>query len=93
MVSRRDFLKTAGVIALFPYGCVRRLSEHDGIVVNDIQEGIWRFGTEEPKRDDPSYYLRFCKTFDRTGSREMHYIKADNRDFLISLYYELRRLS
>lgn len=40
MVSRRDFLKAAGLIALWPYGCVRRSSEHDGIVVNDIHSQL-----------------------------------------------------
>jgi len=62
------------------------------IVVNDIQAGgSWKWGTgKEPKKTDPAYYLRFCKTFDRMGSREMYYVQADNRDFLCSLYKELK---
>jgi hypothetical protein len=60
------------------------------IVVNDIQKGNWEWGTGiEPPKDDPAYYLRFCKTFSRAGAREMHYIQADNRSFLSQLYYFL----
>ena len=36
----------------------------------------------------PTYYLRYCKTFHRMGG-EMHYLTADNRDFLLSLYRQL----
>src|SRR3989338_8418582 len=53
------------------------------IVVNDIQEGEWDWNSDkEPSKNDPAYYLRFCKTFHRAGARELHYIQADNRDFL-----------
>jgi len=63
------------------------------IVVNDIQEGNWDWGSGvEPLKQDPAYYLRFCKSFDRMNSREMHYIKADNRDFLASLFACLQDL-
>jgi len=61
------------------------------IVVNDIQPtGEWRWGTgQEPPKDSPAYYLRFCKTFDRMGAREMHYLCLDNRAFLINLYHSI----
>lgn len=60
------------------------------IVVNDIQEGSWNWGSgKEPSKSDPAYYLRFCKSFDRMGAREMHYIEADNRNFLCSLHKAL----
>jgi len=62
------------------------------IVVNDIQDGgDWKWGTgTEPPKDSPAYYLRFCKTFDRMGAREMHYVCADNRAFLMNLYHCLK---
>jgi len=65
------------------------------IVVNDIQPaGDWQWGSGiEPPKDCPAYYLRFCKTFDRMGAREMHYVSADNRAFLVSLYQCLKRAS
>lgn len=63
------------------------------IIVNDIQEGNWDWNTEiEPPKSDPSYYLRFCKTFSRAGAREMHYIQENNKDFLLNLYHELKKI-
>jgi len=60
------------------------------IVVNDIQLGEWGWGTgREPPKTSPAYYLRFCKTFDRMGAREMNYVCADNRGFLLSLHHAL----
>lgn len=64
------------------------------IVVNDIQEGRWNWRSGiEPSEDNPAYYLRFCKTFDRMGARKMYYIKEDNKVFLTNLYHELKRLN
>ena len=63
------------------------------IVVNDIQNsGDWDWGKteQEPPKDNPAYYLRFCKTFNRMGSREMHYVQEDNRGFLRNLYHALK---
>jgi len=45
-------------------------------------------GGYEPPADDPAYYLRFLKTFNRMGGT-MKYLSADNRDFLLALYHEL----
>ena len=60
------------------------------ILVNDIQKGSWEWGTRrEPPKDNPAYYLRFCKTFDRMGAKEMDYLKEDNKAFLTALYQEL----
>ena len=63
------------------------------IVVNDIQPaGDWQWGTGiEPPKDSPAYYLRFCKTYDRMGAREMYYFGADNRTFLLNLYHCLKQ--
>ena len=72
----------------------RNISKQEGkevrdfmIVINDIQKGElnWERGIE-PTKDNPAYYLRFCKTFNRMGAREMYYIKSDNRNFLSQLY-------
>jgi hypothetical protein len=43
----------------------------------------------EPPMDNPAYYLRYCKTFSRMGG-EMRYLRADNRDFLLELYHQLK---
>jgi hypothetical protein len=65
------------------------------IVVNDIQKsGDWDWGKteEEPPKDNQAYYLRFCKTFNRMGSREMHYVQEDNRSFLRNLHHAIKRI-
>jgi hypothetical protein len=62
------------------------------IVVNDLQQGKWDWNEGEPPKDNPAYYLRFCKTFNRMGARELHYIQADNRDFLVSLYQSIKKI-
>ena len=59
------------------------------ILVVDLAKTDWdwqKYG--EPPMDNPAYYLRYCKTFSRMGG-EMHYLTADNRDFLLALYHEL----
>ncbi len=62
------------------------------VVVNDIQEGNWNWGAgTEPTKDDPAYYLRFCKSFDRMNAHTMHYIQTDNREFLCNLYALLKK--
>ncbi len=62
------------------------------IVVNDIQEGNWDWNSgKEPPKDNPAYYLRFCKTFNRMGARELCYVQEDNRKFLSGLYQCLRK--
>jgi hypothetical protein len=60
------------------------------ILVVDIAKSEWDWSRNgEPSRDNPAYYLRYCKTFSRMGG-EMHYMTADNRDFLLELNHELR---
>jgi hypothetical protein len=59
------------------------------IMVVDLAENNWDWNNNgEPAADNPSYYLRYCKTFSRMGG-EMHYLSADNRDFLSELYHYL----
>lgn len=55
------------------------------IVVVDLAESTWDWQKNgEPPKDNPAYYLRYCKTFSRMGG-EMRYLQADNRDFLLTL--------
>jgi hypothetical protein len=61
------------------------------MVIVDLAESQWNWEQDgEPPVNNPAYYLRFCKTFSRMGG-EMHYLTADNRDFLLTLYQELNR--
>jgi hypothetical protein len=45
------------------------------IYVVDIQEGgNWDWSTGEPPKDNPAYYLRFCKSYSRMGGK-MNYVE------------------
>ncbi len=54
------------------------------IVVVDLQESHWDWSQGEPPMDNPDYYLRYNKSFNRMGGT-MRYVTADNRDFLLAL--------
>ena len=55
------------------------------IAVIDLQDaGSWDWTQGEPPRDDPAYYLRFCKTFARMAG-QLEYLQIDNIAFLQSI--------
>jgi hypothetical protein len=58
--------------------------------VVDLQPASWDWAAGEPPADNPAYYLRFMKTFNRMGCKA-DYISADNRDFFVSLYRSLAK--
>lgn len=59
------------------------------IYVVDIQDGGgWDWSSGEPPKDNPAYYLRFCKSFSRTGA-PMEYLQCDNVAFLQRLHLNL----
>ena len=58
------------------------------VEIADALVGSWTQG--EPPRDNPAYYLRFCKSFSRMGGT-MHYVQADNIAFLHHLFHQLAR--
>jgi hypothetical protein len=60
------------------------------IYVVDLQDGGgWDWTKGEPPKDNPAYYLRFCKSFSRMGGA-MHYLQSDNVAFLHHLYHFLK---
>jgi hypothetical protein len=62
------------------------------IFVVDLQDGgRWDWSRGEPPKDNPAYYLRFCKSYSRMGGT-MHYAQLDNVVFLHHLLRELQRL-
>jgi len=64
--------------------------DHHYMLIVDLAKSDWDWQKDgEPPMDHPAYYLRYCKTFSRMGG-EMHYLTADNRDFLLALYQELK---
>lgn len=59
------------------------------LFVVDLQDGGgWDWSAGEPPRDNPAYYLRFCKSYSRMGGA-MHYFCGDNVAFLHHLLYAL----
>jgi hypothetical protein len=58
--------------------------------VVDIQDsGNWDWSRGEPPKDNPAYYLRFCKSFSRMGG-VMKYVQCDNAAFLHHLLVALK---
>jgi hypothetical protein len=68
----------------------KRSIVHDhSIFVVDIQDGgHWDWSAGEPPKDNPAYYLRFCKSFARMGGL-MRYLQCDNVAFLQHLLHAL----
>jgi hypothetical protein len=62
--------------------------DHTFYVVDLQDGGNWDWTKGEPPKDNPAYYLRFCKSFSRMGGR-MHYAQCDNVAFLHALLHEL----
>ncbi len=69
----------------------RRVVLDHTIYVVDIQDGgNWDWSRGEPPKDNPAYYLRFCKSFSRMGGT-MRYVQCDNVAFLQHLSAALRQ--
>src|ERR1043166_5842287 len=69
----------------------RSIVRDHAIYVVDIQDGgNWDWTQGEPPKDNPAYYLRFCKSFSRMGGA-MHYLQIDNIAFIHQLLHQLSR--
>lgn len=76
----------------------RNIAQNDGLDIRncaihvvDLQKETWDWTKGEPPMDNPAYYLRFMKTFNRMGC-PIDYTSIDNRDFLLHLYQKLKEL-
>jgi hypothetical protein len=78
--------------------CVNNLRRQAGrpivrghhIYVVDLQDGGgWDWSRGEPPKDNPAYYLRFCKSYARMGGT-MTSLQIDNAAFLHHLSRELK---
>jgi len=68
----------------------RSIVKDHSIYVVDLQDGGgWDWSKGEPPKDNPAYYLRFCKSYARMGGT-MQYLQCDNVAFL---HHLLRCLS
>jgi hypothetical protein len=79
--------------------CVNNLRLQDGrpivsghnFFVVDLQDGgNWDWTRGEPPKENPAYYLRFCKSFSRMGGA-MNYLQCDNVVFVHNLLERLRK--
>jgi hypothetical protein len=64
------------------------VSGHNLYVVDLQDGGRWDWTRGEPPKDNPAYYLRFCKSYSRMGGA-MRYLQIDNVAFLLLLLREL----
>ncbi len=67
----------------------RRIVTGHSIYVVDLQQGGgWDWTRGEPPKDNPAYYLRFCKSYSRMGA-PMQYVQCDNVAFVHHLLHRL----
>jgi hypothetical protein len=70
----------------------REIVKNHQIFVVDLQDGGgWDWSQGEPPKDNPAYYLRFCKSYSRMGG-QMNYVQCDNIVFLHNLMRALNTL-
>jgi len=85
------FEKTLSCVNNLRLQAGRPIVQGHTIYVVDLQDGgHWDWTQGEPPRDNPAYYLRFCKSYARMGGT-MHYAQCDNVAFLHHLYCALTR--
>jgi hypothetical protein len=66
----------------------KSVQDHAFYVVDLQPGGGWDWSKGEPPKNDPAYYLRFCKSFSRMGG-VMRYVQCDNVAFVHHLFREL----
>ncbi|HEX4343379.1 MAG TPA: hypothetical protein VH255_08305, partial [Verrucomicrobiae bacterium] len=85
IMSPQVFEKSISCVNNLRLQAGRAIVRDHKIYVVDIQDGgNWDWSHGEPPKDNPAYYLRFCKTFARMGG-EMKYAQCDNVAFLHNL--------
>jgi hypothetical protein len=89
IMAPQVFEKSLSCVNNLRLQAARAIVQNHTIFVVDIQDGgNWDWSQGEPPKDNPAYYLRFCKSFARMGGT-MKYVQCDNVTFLHNL---LRRL-
>src|SRR5262249_50606005 len=63
--------------------------DHRFYVVDPQDGGNWDWTKGEPPKNNPAYYLRFCKSYSRMGGA-LHYIQGDNLVFVHHLFHRLQ---
>jgi hypothetical protein len=89
IMAPQVFEKSASCVNNLRLQAGRKILHNHTFYVVDIQDGgNWDWSHGEPPKDNPAYYLRFCKSFSRMGG-EMKYVQSDNVAFLHQLLYSL----
>jgi len=89
IMAPQVFEKSASCVNNLRLQSGRAILHDHTIYVVDIQDGgDWDWSRGEPPKDNPAYYLRFCKSFSRMGGT-MHYVQLDNVEFLRHLLMNL----
>jgi hypothetical protein len=89
IMAPQVFEKTLSCVNNLRLQAGRPIVNGHSIYVVDIQDGgHWDWSQGEPPKDNPAYYLRFCKSFARMGGT-MTYAQCDNAAFLHNLLHML----
>jgi hypothetical protein len=93
IMAPQVFEKSLSVVNNLRVQAGRSVVQGHTIYVVDLQDGgNWDWSNGEPPKDNPAYYLRFCKSFSRMGGR-MQYVQCDNVMFLHRLLHALEKPS
>jgi hypothetical protein len=93
IMAPQVFEKSLSCVNNLRLQAARQVVRDHSIYVVDIQDGGgWDWTKGEPPKDNPAYYLRFCKSFSRMGGT-MHYLQCDNIVFIHQLLHSLSKLS
>ena len=91
IMAPQVFEKSLSVVNNLRLQAGRKIVAGHSIYVVDIQDGgRWDWSQGEPPKDNPAYYLRFCKSFARMGG-SMTYLQCDNVAFLQHLLHGLEK--
>jgi hypothetical protein len=90
IMAPQVFEKSLSCVNNLRLQAARKIVHDHTIFVVDLQDGgNWDWSKGEPPKDNPAYYLRFCKSFSRMGGT-MRYLQCDNVAFLHNLLHTLK---
>jgi hypothetical protein len=91
IMAPQVFEKSASCVNNLRLQVGRKILHDHTIYVVDIQDGgNWDWSRGEPPKDNPAYYLRFCKSFSRMGGA-MKYVQCDNVAFMQNLLLNVEK--
>ena len=89
IMAPQVFEKSLSCVNNLRLQAARSIVRDHNIYVVDLQDGgNWDWRKGEPPKDNPAYYLRFCKSFSRMGGA-MYYLQCDNVAFVHNLLHRL----